>query len=107
MLYALGYSHAMNKEAILIYEEKDKETKFPFDIIHIERIIYKNCTTEGVKLEKKLEKAIDHVMEKLTKTVMSDIKDKDYYSSKKDDEFKVLFLTLKLEKRGSTILHTM
>lgn len=31
MLYELGYSHAMNKEAILIYEEKDKETKFPFD----------------------------------------------------------------------------
>ena len=95
VMYELGFSHAMNKETILIYEEnidKTKEEKFPFDINHIERIIYKSgSTTEGVKLEKKLEKAVDYVIENLTKSVMSDIKD--FYFRKEEMEYKQIIIS--------------
>ena len=89
VMYELGFSHAMDKEVIMIYEENsdnNNETKFPFDIGHIDIIIYKGGTIGGVELHDRLQKTIEYVNGKIIKTVKSDIKD--FYIKIEDNEFK-------------------
>jgi hypothetical protein len=88
-MYELGFSHAMDKEVIMIYEknnDKNNETKFPFDIQHFDIIIYESVTPGGVDLQNRLQNTIEYVMGKITKTVKSDIKD--FYIKMEDNEFK-------------------
>ena len=89
VMYELGFSHAMDKEVIMIYEknnDKNNETKFPFDIQHFDIIIYESGTPGGVDLQNRLQNTIEYVMGKITKTVKSDIKD--FYIKMEDNEFK-------------------
>jgi nucleoside 2-deoxyribosyltransferase len=76
VMYEIGFAHAMNKEVIMIYEEENSilETKFPFDIGHIDILKYKNNSVGGVELHKGLISRIDFVMNKIKKLAKADVK---------------------------------
>ena len=73
VMYELGFSHAMNKEVIMIYEEKNFKDKFPFDVGHIEIIKYKNNPLGGINLKNSLEQTIDYVIGNITKSTKNDL----------------------------------
>jgi len=63
VMYELGVAHTVGKETILIYQRRDKEIKFPFDIVHIRRIEYEDTATGGKKLENDLRETIKSILE--------------------------------------------
>ena len=85
-MYELGFSHAMNKQVIMIYEEKYNKRKFPFDIRYIRIINYKNDPSGGITLKRDLEDTIDHVTGKAIKSSNSDITK--LFNEIEDSEFK-------------------
>ena len=62
VMYELGIAHTLGKETILIYQQSEKEIKFPFDLAHIRRIEYENSATGGKKLEKDLKETLVHIL---------------------------------------------
>ena len=72
-MYELGFSHAMNKQVIMISEEKYKKNRFPFDIGYIQIIKYKSDPTGGITLKRDLEDTIDYVIGTITTSSNSDI----------------------------------
>ena len=73
VMYELGFSHAMNKQVIMISEEKYKKNRFPFDIGYIQIIKYKSDPTGGITLKRDLEDTIDYVIGTITTSSNSDI----------------------------------
>ncbi len=62
VMYELGIAHTLGKETILIYQESETETKFPFDLSHIRQIRYKNDITGGKRLEQELKETLNSVL---------------------------------------------
>lgn len=62
VMYELGIAHTLGKETILLYQRKDQEIKFPFDLAHIRRIEYENSVTGGHKLEDDLKETLENVL---------------------------------------------
>lgn len=62
VMYELGIAHTLGKETILIYQESETETKFPFDLSHIRQIRYKNDITGGKRLERELKETLNSVL---------------------------------------------
>jgi len=66
VMYELGIAHTVGKETILIYQRKEKEIKFPFDLIHIRRIEYEDTALGGKKLENDLKETIKTILKSPT-----------------------------------------
>jgi len=62
VMYELGIAHTLGKETILIYQEAETETKFPFDLSHIRQIRYRNDITGGKRLEQELKETLNSVL---------------------------------------------
>ena len=62
VMYELGIAHTLGKETVLIYQESETETKFPFDLSHIRQIRYKNDITGGKRLEQELKETLNSVL---------------------------------------------
>lgn len=66
VMYELGITHTVGKETILIYQRREKDIKFPFDLMHIRRIEYEDTAASGRKLENDLKETIKSILEPTT-----------------------------------------
>ncbi|RLI79160.1 hypothetical protein DRP05_05005 [Archaeoglobales archaeon] len=62
----MGIAHTVGKETTLIYQRKEKEIKFPFDLIHIRRIENEDTALSGKKLENDLKETVKTILKSPT-----------------------------------------
>lgn len=60
VFYELGIAHTVGKQTILIGQKSDR--KFPFDLMHLRRVIYEDTATGGQKLRTELRDTILNVL---------------------------------------------
>lgn len=60
VFYELGIAHTVGKQTILLSQESEKE--FPFDVMHLRRIVYENTASGGQKLTKELKSTIETIL---------------------------------------------
>lgn len=61
VFYELGVAHTVGKQTILL-SQKD-ERKFPFDVMHLRRIMYENTASGGHNLSRELKDTIETIFE--------------------------------------------
>ncbi|MCX7371978.1 MAG: hypothetical protein NTW56_06020 [Alphaproteobacteria bacterium] len=64
VMYELGICHTIGKEVIMI-NQNNEQSKFPFDVSHIKIINYDNSAIGGMHLKQRLEETIEHVLSKI------------------------------------------
>lgn len=62
VMYELGIAHTLGKPSLLIYQDSNTTSKFPFDLSHIRRINYQDSAAGGVKLRKDIGEAINAML---------------------------------------------
>lgn len=61
VFYELGIAHTVGKQTILLSQKGEK--KFPFDVMHLRRIIYENTASGGKQLTEELKDTIKTILE--------------------------------------------